>query len=52
MLRTPVGGELPDLEGAVGEREDYLALARAGFTDVQLHHEEGNMALWSGTNPA
>jgi hypothetical protein len=30
----------------------YLAgLERAGFVDVQLRYEEGNMALWSGTNP-
>ena len=28
-----------------------LALARAGFVDVGLRYEEGNMALWSGTNP-
>lgn len=28
-----------------------LALERAGFVDVQLLHEEGNMALWQGTNP-
>jgi len=28
-----------------------LALERAGFVDVQLRHEEGNMALWCGTNP-
>ena len=32
-------------------REDQpLALQRAGFTDVQLCHEEHNMALWSGCN--
>jgi hypothetical protein len=24
------------------------ALERAGFVEVELHHEEGNMALWSG----
>ena len=28
-----------------------LALARAGFVDVELCYEEGNMALWRGTNP-
>jgi SAM-dependent methyltransferase len=33
-------------------RDDQpLALERAGFVDVQLRHEEGNMALWCGTNP-
>jgi len=26
------------------------ALERAGFVDVQLRYEEGNMALWCGTN--
>lgn len=31
------------------ERADQpLALQRAGFVDIQLHHEEGHMALWSG----
>lgn len=36
----------------VPERADQpLALARAGFVDIQLHYEEGNMALWCGTNP-
>ena len=28
-----------------------LALESAGFIDVQLRYEEGNMALWCGTNP-
>jgi hypothetical protein len=28
-----------------------LALERAGFVDVQLLHDEGNMALWCGTSP-
>lgn len=28
-----------------------LALERAGFVDVELRHDEGNMALWRGTNP-
>jgi SAM-dependent methyltransferase len=31
--------------------EQPLALERAGFVDVQLCYEEGNMALWRGTNP-
>ncbi|MDB4958191.1 MAG: class SAM-dependent methyltransferase [Myxococcales bacterium] len=32
-------------------RDDQpAALARAGFVDVQLCYEEGNMALWCGTN--
>ena len=35
------------------ERADQpLALERAGFVDVQLHYEEGTMALWCGTSPA
>lgn len=39
------------LPGLAPTREDQpLALARAGFRDVDLRHEEGNMALWSGTN--
>ena len=34
------------------ERADQpLALESAGFVDVELRHEEGNMALWRGTNP-
>ncbi len=41
--------KLPGLSPA---REDQpLALERAGFVDVELRHEEGNMALWCGTNP-
>jgi cyclopropane fatty-acyl-phospholipid synthase-like methyltransferase len=33
-------------------RDDQpLALERAGFIDVELRYEEGNMALWCGTNP-
>jgi SAM-dependent methyltransferase len=28
-----------------------LALERAGFVDVRLCYEEGNMALWCGTTP-
>jgi SAM-dependent methyltransferase len=28
-----------------------LALERAGFVDIELRHEEGNMALWCGRNP-
>jgi SAM-dependent methyltransferase len=32
------------------ERADQpLALKRAGFADVELRYEEGNMALWCGT---
>lgn len=27
------------------------SLERAGFVDVQLHYEEGAMALWSARNP-
>lgn len=41
--------KLPALAPA---RDDQpLALERAGFVDVELRHEEGNMALWCGTNP-
>jgi SAM-dependent methyltransferase len=40
---------LPALSPARADQP--LALERAGFVDVQLRHEEGNMALWSGTNP-
>jgi SAM-dependent methyltransferase len=32
--------------------EQPVALARAGFVDVQLCYEEANMALWRGTNPS
>jgi SAM-dependent methyltransferase len=39
--------KLPALAPA---RDDQpLALERAGFVDVQLQYEEGNMALWAGT---
>ncbi|HXU79791.1 MAG TPA: class I SAM-dependent methyltransferase [Polyangia bacterium] len=41
--------KLPALSPARAEQP--LALERAGFVDVTLHHEEGNMALWCGTNP-
>jgi SAM-dependent methyltransferase len=41
--------KLPALMPARAEQP--LALERAGFVDVQLRHEEGNMALWCGTNP-
>jgi SAM-dependent methyltransferase len=35
------------------ERADQpRALERAGFVDVQLVYEEGNMALWAGSAPA
>jgi SAM-dependent methyltransferase len=27
-----------------------LALEQAGYVDIELRHEEGNMALWCGTN--
>lgn len=41
--------KLPALAPA---REDQpLALAQAGFVDVELLHDEGNMALWRGTRP-
>jgi SAM-dependent methyltransferase len=40
------------LPALVPARADQpLALERAGFVDVELRYEEGNMALWSGTNP-
>jgi SAM-dependent methyltransferase len=39
------------LPGLAPARDDQpLALERAGFVDVELRHEEGNMALWQGTN--
>jgi len=31
--------------------EQPLALERAGFGDVELRYEEGNMALWRATSP-
>lgn len=41
--------KLPALAPA---RDDQpLAFERAGYVDVELRYEEGNMALWSGTNP-
>src|SRR5262245_7822802 len=40
---------LPALSPA--RTDQPLALERAGFVDVELRHEEGNMALWCGTNP-
>jgi SAM-dependent methyltransferase len=40
------------LPALVPARADQpLALERAGFVEVQLRHDEGNMALWRGTNP-
>lgn len=36
---------------APARADQPLALERAGFVDVQLRYEEGNMALWCGTNP-
>jgi SAM-dependent methyltransferase len=41
--------KLPAL--APARADQPLALERAGFVDVQLRHDEGNMALWCGTNP-
>lgn len=41
--------KLPAL--APARAEQPLALEHAGFIDVQLRYEEGNMALWCGTNP-
>jgi SAM-dependent methyltransferase len=38
------------LPGLAPARDDQpLALERAGFVDVELRHEEGNMALWRGS---
>ncbi len=45
---TPETG-IPAL--ATARADQPLALERAGFVDVQLRYEEGNMALWRGTNP-
>lgn len=36
---------------APARADQPLALERAGFVDVRLLHEEGNMALWCGANP-
>ena len=41
--------KLPAL--APARADQSLALERSGFIDVQLRYEEGNMALWCGTNP-
>jgi SAM-dependent methyltransferase len=41
--------KLPAL--APARADQSRALERAGFVDVQLRYEEGNMALWFGTNP-
>lgn len=41
--------KLPAL--APARADQPLALERAGYVDVELRHEEGNMALWRGTNP-
>jgi SAM-dependent methyltransferase len=39
------------LPGLMPARDDQpLALERAGFTAIELCHEEHNMALWSGCN--
>lgn len=40
--------KIPALAPTREEQRD--ALARAGFSDVQVRYEEGNMALWCGTN--
>jgi SAM-dependent methyltransferase len=41
------------LPALVPARDDQpRALERAGFGDIELRHEEGNMALWSATNAA
>ncbi|MBL0219545.1 MAG: class I SAM-dependent methyltransferase [Myxococcales bacterium] len=40
--------KLPAL--APARDEQPLALERAGFVEVELRYEEGNMALWCGTN--
>lgn len=32
--------------------EQPLALERAGYAEIELRYEEGNMALWCGTNPS
>ncbi|MGE5185907.1 MAG: class I SAM-dependent methyltransferase, partial [Acidobacteriota bacterium] len=45
--RTP-DTKLPALFPARADQP--LALARAGFADVELRYEEGHMALWRGTN--
>lgn len=42
--------KLPAL--APARADQPRSLERAGFVDVELRHEEGNMALWCGTNPA
>lgn len=42
--------KLPGL--APNREEQPVALERAGFSDVRLVYEEGNMALWSGTSLA
>jgi len=44
--------------GGLEDQKDYFvekdgqkfALQRAGFVDIQLRYEEGNMALWRETN--
>jgi SAM-dependent methyltransferase len=41
--------KLPALSPARADQP--LALERAGFVDVELRYEEGNMALWRGINP-
>lgn len=41
--------KLPALTPARADQQ--LALERAGYVGIQLRYEEGNMALWCGTNP-
>jgi len=41
--------KLPAL--APARADQPLALERAGYVEIQLRYEEGNMALWCGTNP-
>ncbi|HEV7557449.1 MAG TPA: class I SAM-dependent methyltransferase [Kofleriaceae bacterium] len=41
--------KLPALVPARADQR--LALEKAGFVEIQLRYEEGNMALWCGTNP-
>ncbi|MEO6773377.1 MAG: hypothetical protein ABI467_10160 [Kofleriaceae bacterium] len=45
----PPTTKLPELFRARADQP--LALERAGFVEVELCYEEGNMALWCGTNP-
>jgi SAM-dependent methyltransferase len=42
--------KLPAL--APARDEQPLALERAGYAEIELRYEEGNMALWCGTRPS